>query len=108
MNESSAITAPVRLDGQGNSDVLFNWLTVNQYLWMLAPPDDEQLERIVDPQTRLHLGFKLIKWRRDPNHGEAHPAIAVPKNEESREAAFRRLEILIKNHFLDSGDTKRG
>lgn len=99
--ESPEITAPVRLEGQSNSEILFNWLAVNRCLWMLTTPYDEHLERIVGPRARLHLGFRLIKWRRASNHGEGHPALVYPKTVESRRAAYARLKRLIEIHLLE-------
>ena len=99
--ESEQITAPIRLEGQSNSEVLFNWLTVKRYLWMLTSPYDDRFETIVGSRVRFRLGYKLIEWRRDPNHGEGHEALAVPADDESCRA-FNRLEELIKHHFFES------
>ena len=29
------VSAPIRFEGQSNSEILFNWLTVKRKLWML-------------------------------------------------------------------------
>ena len=103
LDQSAEITAPVRLEGQSNSEVIFNWLTVNGYLWMLESPHDTQLEQIVGFRARLHLGFKLIAWRRESGHAEGHKALAIPEDESEVQGAFARLERLIQVHFFDSG-----
>ena len=99
------ITAPVRLEGQSNSEVLFNWLTVNRYLWLLEAPYDEELEMIVGNRARFHLGFRLIQWKRDPRHHRGHPALAAPESDDTRRVAFERLERLIRIHLLDGCDS---
>ena len=96
---SPDITAPVRLDGQTNSEVLFNWLVVNRYLWMLDSAHDAELERILDTQARLRLGYKLIQWKREPGH-TGHAALTAPEDDETRRSAFARLDRLIKIHLF--------
>lgn len=107
VGEPPAITAPVRLKGQSNSVVVFNWLELNRFLWMLQPPYDNEVERIVGSFMRIRLGFNLIKWLKDPNHTEGHAALSIPSDEKSR-AAFERLERMIKVHLFDSGGPENG
>lgn len=106
VGETPEITAPFRLEGQSNSEVLFNWLVINRYLWMLKVPYDAELETIVGDRARFHLGYRLIKWKREANHGEGHPALAVPASSESRQSAYWRLERVIRYHLLDSGESE--
>lgn len=108
VGEPPAITAPVRLKGESNSEVLFNWLTVKCFLWMLRPPYDGELERMVGSFVRIRLGFKLIKWLKKPNHSDSHEALLAPSDEESRRAAFARLERLLKVHFFITGGSENG
>ena len=102
---SPEITAPVRVKGQTDSEVLFNWLIVNRYLWMLESTYDAELEHILDTEARLPLGYKLIQWKR--NH-QGHPALVAPEDAAVRQAAFARLERLIDIHLFasDPSDTK--
>jgi hypothetical protein len=102
VGKTPEISAPVRLEGQGNSEVLFNWLTVKHHLWMLQSPHDQELERIVGSRVRLHLGFRLISWKREPSHDEHHEALVVPAEERSRTEAFAKLKKLMKAHFFGS------
>ena len=77
------ITAPVRLEGQSNSQVLFTWLTVHQFLWMLEPPHEDELREIVGFSVEIELTYQLIQWRRDqPERGKGHKALAAPEDEE--------------------------
>ena len=101
IGEAPAITAPVRLEGQSNSEVLFTWMLTNRYLWMLEAPFDKEVERIIDPRAGFHLAYRMGKWRRERNHRE-HPAVIAPGSEDARRAAFERLDRLIQHHLLDN------
>ncbi len=97
---SGEITAPVRLEGQSNSEVIFNWMKLHGFLWMLIPPYDQQLEQILGSRARLRLGYKLIKWKRQQDHGDGHEALVAPQDRESRQAAFTRLQKMLEVHLF--------
>jgi hypothetical protein len=101
---SPEITAPVRLEGQTDPDVLFDWLVVNRYLWVLEPPYEEEVERIVKkPRRRLRLVYLLTLWRKEPGHTERHAALAAPGDDDARRAAFARLKRVVDIHLFDTG-----
>jgi hypothetical protein len=103
------ITAPVRLEGQSHSEVLFTWLTVHQFLWMLEPPHDDELRGILGSSLEFELTYQLVKWKRkQPERGMGHKALAAPEDEADRRNAFGRLERLKKVHLFDSGDSDHG
>lgn len=102
MGEAPEITAPVRLEGQSNSEVLFTWMLTNRYVWMLDSRFEEQLNCVVGERAGFHLAYRLVLWsREEPSHGTGHPALAVPESDEARQVAFNRLERVIKHHILD-------
>ena len=109
VGEKPEISAPIRLEGQSDTEFLFTWLAVHQFLWMLEPPYDAELRRIVGSSEEIDLTYQLMHWKRDqPERGKGHKALAAPENEATRRAAFARLERLKKVHLLDSGDSGHG
>jgi len=103
LGASPEITAPIRLEGQTDPDVLFDWMVVNRYLWMLEPPFDEEVDRIVKkPRALFRLVYRLAMWRKEPGHTERHLALAAPAGEDAQRAAFARLQRLIDIHLFDS------
>jgi hypothetical protein len=103
------ITAPVRLEGQSHSEVLFAWLIVNRFLWMIEAPHDTNLRKIMGTSMEIDLIYQLGKWKRkQPERGQGHKALTAPEDEATRHQAFARLERLKKVHLLDSGGSGRG
>ena len=103
------VTAPIRLEGESDSDMLFKWMAVRHLLWMLDPPYDDELRRIVNIGVLLELVYKLENWRRtQPHQAEGHAALIAPEVPESRQTAFARLERLMNAHFFDLGESGNG
>ena len=96
VGESPEITAPIRTEGESDSDVLFNWLDYHGFLWMLTPPHDDELQRIAGSSVALELAFRLMKWERQ--QGRKPPKAPLLA---TRQQGFARLEKLIKAHFFD-------
>ena len=91
------VSAPIRLVGQMNSEVLFNWLVLKRYLWMLDPKHEDILDRVTGPFLAIKLKAMLIAWKR--KNGTEHPALQPPEK-----APFDHLEKMLDVHFF--GPTK--
>ena len=96
VSESPEITAPIRADGESDSEVLFNWLDYHGFLWMLTPPHDDELQRIAGSSVALELTFRLMKWERQLGNKPPEAPVLT-----TRQKGFARLEKLIKAHFFD-------
>ena len=100
-NAAPEVSAPIRIEGQSNSEVLFNWLTVKRKLWMLE--DQHHLgrfEELVGFWAGLRVMQRLLAWKKI--NGEDHPAIQLPDDQAEIEAAFKLLAKLLKAHFFGS------
>ena len=104
MNEVSVavpdVSAPVRLEGQTNSEVLFNWLTVKRFLWMLGDLYLNRFEDCVGTWAAIRVAHRLIRWKR--SNADTHPALQLPRDETKIEEAFIKLEQLVELHFFHS------
>ena len=98
------ITAPVKLAGESDSDMLFKWLVVKNYLWMLASQFDDELRRIVKSGVSLELVYRLEEWKRD--NAEWHKALTAPEDLGTQKAAFDHLRRLIEAHFFELGGSE--
>ena len=106
LGKPADVTAPVKLDGESDSDMLFNWLVVKNYLWMLTSPHDDELRRIVKIGPYFELVYRLEDWKKD--HAEWREALTAPEDLETQKAAFEHLERLMKVHFFEIGGSENG
>ena len=92
------VSAPVRTEGQSNSEVLFNWMTVKGKLWMLEDPHLERFESTVGFWAALRVLHLFGKW----SSVNGHLAPAPPSTGAEIDAAFALLDKLLKAHFFGS------
>ena len=94
------VSAPIRTEGQSNSEVLFGWLAVKRLLWMLEDPHLTRLESLIGTWSAVRVLHRLNMWKR--SFEEGHPAIVAPEAQADIDGAFAKLTTLLKVHFFGS------
>lgn len=90
------VTAPIRVEGESDSQTIFTWMVTNRYLWMLDGEWTDRVEDLVGTGRLLRLiGRRMQFARKRPDH----PAFDVPAQESDRDHAFMRLARLLEMHI---------
>ena len=93
------VSAPIRLEGQPNSEVLFNWLVVKGHLWMLEDAGYlERFEELVGTWAGIRVLWRLNKWK--SLNDTSHPTLQSPADKADIESAFMKLDKLLQAHFF--------
>ena len=100
LNATPEVSAPIRVEGQSNSEVLFNWLTVKRKLWMLEDQHLGRFEDLVGLWAAVRVVYRFVAWKKI--NADDHPALQLPADMAEIEAAFKLLEKLLKAHFFGS------
>ena len=93
------VTAPIRAEGQANSELLFEWLRVKRKLWMLEDPDHlERLGTHVGLNAAVRIMRRFFAWKQANDDG--HLFLQPPDQQVDIDAAFDYLDRLLKAHFF--------
>jgi hypothetical protein len=91
------VTAPIRVEGESDSQAIFTWMVTNRYLWMLDGRWTDRVEDLVGTGRLLRLVGRRIGWAR--SH-PGHPALDLPDDEPARDFAFARLARFLEMHIV--------
>jgi hypothetical protein len=91
------VTAPVRVEGESDSQAIFTWMVTNRYLWMLDGRWTDRVEDLVGTGRLLRLVGRRIGWAR---HHPGHPALELPDDEPARDFAVARLARFLEMHIV--------
>jgi hypothetical protein len=90
------VTAPVRIEGESDSQTIFTWMVTSRYLWMLGSPWTDRVEDLVGTGRLLRLIGRRMQFVRKHHK---HPAFDLPAEESDRDHAFMRLKRLLEMHI---------